>query len=192
MLVSAAVQLIMAILSGILNTIPMVLMHIGRLVLKIAGQFYNADWEKVGGDLVEGFKQGISNAWVGLKKCFDGLLDGLIGSAKSILGIASPSKVFKKLGSFTADGFGIGFEDEFAKVKTDMEDAMDFEDANFGISSSISRAGADSFGGSFGGTKIDQVVINVEGAKYEDERSLAQAIAIELQRMTERTSAAYG
>ena len=41
-------------------------------------------------------------------------------------GIASPSKVFKKLGAWTAEGFGIGFDDEFANVAKGIEDSLNF------------------------------------------------------------------
>lgn len=42
------------------------------------------------------------------------------------------------------------------------------------------------------GTTIDSVVINVNGANYEDEQSLARAIAQEIQNMTDRRAAVYG
>ena len=115
----------------------------------------------------------------------------LIGNAKKILGIASPSKVFKKIGGFTAEGFGAGFEDEFAHVKDDMEDALNFDDASVGINASIRKVGAGAAGGAFGGTSIGNININIDGAKYSDEQSLASAIALEIQNMTDRRAAVY-
>ena len=49
--------------------------------------------------------------------------------------------MFKKIGGFTAEGFGVGFEDEFAKVKSDMEKDLTFEDASIGINASIKKIG---------------------------------------------------
>ena len=81
---------------------------------------------EIGKNIIEGIKQGISNAWDGLVSWFEGLFGDLIGIAKKILGIASPSKVFKKLGAWTAEGFGIGFDDEFANVAKGIEDSLNF------------------------------------------------------------------
>ena len=145
----------------------------------------------IGKNIVAGLKKGISNAWKNLKKWFKNLFGDLTEIAKKILGIASPSKVFKKLGSWTADGFGIGFEDEFAHVKDDMEDALNFDDASVGINASIRKVGAGAAGGAFGGTSIGNININIDGAKYTDEQSLASAIALEIQNMTDRRAAVY-
>ena len=145
----------------------------------------------IGKDIVNGLKKGIQNAWTNLKNWFKNLFGDLIGIAKKILGIASPSKVFKKIGGFTAEGFGAGFEDEFARVKDDMEDALNFDDASVGINASIRKVGAGAAGGAFGGTSIGNININIDGAKYSDEQSLASAIALEIQNMTDRRAAVY-
>lgn len=145
----------------------------------------------IGKNIVAGLKKGVQNAWNNLVKWFKGLFGDLIGIAKKILGIASPSKVFKKIGGFTAEGFGAGFEDEFAHVKDDMEDALNFDDASVGINASIRKVGAGAAGGAFGGTSIGNITINIDGAKYNDEQSLASAIALEIQNMTDRRAAVY-
>jgi hypothetical protein len=191
MLIETAIELVLAIGTGIVKAIPRLLVSVGSLIGSIFTNFATADWGKIGRDLVDGFKKGIQNAWKNLKDWFTGLFDDLIGIAKKILGIASPSKVFKKIGGFTAEGFGAGFEDEFAHVKDDMEDALNFDDASVGINASIRKVGAGAAGGAFGGTSIGNISIKIDGAKYSDEQSLAEAIAYELQNMTDRRSAVY-
>lgn len=94
-------------------------------------------FSSIGLNIVSGIKAGISNAWTNLKTWFKSLFGDLTGIAKKILGIASPSKVFKSIGAFTAEGFGIGFENEFDHVKKEMENALTFDIAKVGISSSI-------------------------------------------------------
>ena len=145
----------------------------------------------IGRNIVSGIRNGISSAWGNLVSWFTGLFGDLIGIAKKILGIASPSKVFKKIGGFTAEGFGVGFDDEFAHVKDNMEDALNFDDASVGINASIRKVGAGTDGGAFGGTSIGNININIDGAKYSDENALADAIAEKLQMMTDRRSAVY-
>ena len=191
LILSAALDIIVALGTGVLNAIPVFLKNMVTFYGKIFENFKNVNWGELGKNLVDGFKNGISRAWESLKTWFKNLFGDLIGLAKKILGIASPSKVFKKLGSFTADGFGIGFEDEFAHVKDDMEDALNFDDASVGINASIRKVGAGAAGGAFGGTSIGNITINIDGAKYEDEQMLAMAVAEAIQNMTDRRAAVY-
>lgn len=190
-ILKAAVDVVIALGVGLVNAIPVLLKHLPRLWGSIIENFKNVDWGQLGRNLVDGFKNGISRAWTSLKTWFKNLFGDLIGIAKKILGIASPSKVFKKIGGFTAEGFGAGFEDEFAHVKDDMEDALNFDDASVSINASIRKVGAGVAGGSFGGTSIGNITINIDGAKYRDEQSLASAIALEIQNMTDRRAAVY-
>jgi len=53
-----------------------------------------ADFAAAGSEIVAGIRKGIEDAWQNLKSWFTGLFGDLIGIAKKILGIASPSKVF--------------------------------------------------------------------------------------------------
>lgn len=195
MLIVAAVELVLALAAGLIDAIPRLIKAIPTIIKETVDGFKKSENIKkfmdVGKNIIDGIKDGIKNAWNNLVSWFKGLFGDLIGIAKKILGIASPSKVFKKLGSFTADGFGIGFEDEFSHVKDDMEDALNFDDASVGINASIRKLGAGSAVGAFGGTSIGDITINIDGAKYSDEQSLASAIALEIQNMTDRRAAVY-
>ena len=157
-ILKAAVDVVIALAVGLVDAIPVLLKHLPKLWLSIIDNFRNVDWGQLGKNLVDGFKNGISRAWTSLKTWFKNLFGDLIGIAKKILGIASPSKVFKKIGGFTAEGFGVGFEDEFAHVKDDMKKALTFEEASIGINASIKRTGAGqgAFGSNAGGVSIVQ------------------------------------
>ena len=183
---SAATKIFSAVANFFTTTIPNAFNSVVNWFKDIGKKF--AD---IGKNIVDGLKKGIQNAWSNLKRWFKNLFGDLIGIAKKILGIASPSKVFKKIGGFTAEGFGAGFEDEFAHVKDDMEDALNFDDASVGINASIRKVGAEAAGVAFGGTSIGNININIDGAKYSDEQSLASAIALEIQNMTDRRAAVY-
>jgi hypothetical protein len=190
-LIATAFEIVVTIAGALVGAAGELVKAIGQLILKIIDKFKETDWKQLGTNLVAGFKQGISNAWKNLVSWFKGLFGDIVGIAKKILGIASPSKVFRKIGGFTAEGFGAGFEDEFAHVKNDMEDALNFDDASVGINASIRKVGAGAAGGTFGGTSIGNITINIDGAKYSDEQSLASAIALEIQNMTDRRAAVY-
>jgi phage-related protein len=192
-LLNAAVTIIVALAKGLIQALPQLLAKVPEIIsnlVKAFGQFLQPVID-IGKNIVDGIKKGISNAWNNLVSWFKGLFGDLISIAKKILGIASPSKVFKKIGGFTAEGFGAGFEDEFARVKDDMEDAMNFDDASVGINASIRKVGVGATGGAFGGTSIGNINIRIDGAKYTDEQSLAEAVAEAIQGMTDRRSAVY-
>ena len=136
----------------------------------------------IGGNIIDGIKQGISDAWKSLVTWFEGLFGDLIGIAKKILGIASPSKVFKKIGGFTAEGFGIGFDDEFSRVKDDMDKALTFDDYSTGINASVKKIGSgqNTFGGSTSGISIVQNIYSkaqtaadlMQEARYQSEQAV--------------------
>ena len=195
MLIVAAVELVLALATGLIDAMPRLIQAIPTIIKETVDGFKKSENIKkfmdVGKNIIDGIKSGIKNAWNNLVSWFKGLFGNLIDIAKKILGIASPSKVFKKIGGFTAEGFGAGFEDEFAKVKNDMEDALNFDDASVGINASIRKVGAGAAVGAFGGTSIGNININIDGAKYTDEQSLASAIALEIQNMTDRRAAVY-
>lgn len=76
---------------------------------------------QVGQNIIDGLKNGIMEKWEDLKNWFSNLGQGLIDGFKNTFKIGSPSKVFAQLGGFMAEGLGIGWEDEFADVKKNIE-----------------------------------------------------------------------
>lgn len=181
-ILKAAVDVVIALAVGLVDAIPVLLKHLPKLWLSIIDNFRNVDWGQLGRNLVDGFKNGISKAWTSLKTWFKNLFGDLIGIAKKILGIASPSKVFKKIGGFTAEGFGVGFEDEFGKVKKDIEDSLSFGDASIGISASAKKVGTGKnvYGENIGGVSIVQNIYSeaktaadlMQEAIYQQERAV--------------------
>ena len=125
-LVETAVEMVVAIAGGLVGAAGELVKAMADLIEKLIEKFGETDWGALGESILDGIKAGIEGAWNNLKEWFSGLFDDLIGIAKKILGIASPSKVFKKLGKWTAEGFGIGWDDEFADVTKDIEDSLNF------------------------------------------------------------------
>lgn len=79
----------------------------------------------IGSDIVKGLWNGIKGMkdWVidKIKGFGKGLLDGM----KKVLGINSPSKLFRdEVGTYLAQGIGVGFEDEMANVSKQMQKAI--------------------------------------------------------------------
>ena len=159
--------------------------------------FSNAfDWFKdIGGNIVGGIREGISNAWDGLTNWFGEKWDGLVGSVKGFLGISSPSKLFEdEIGVNMALGVGEGWEKEFDDVQSQIEDGLKFDSAAIDMDASamgraLGAGGTNAFSGGIpAGTTIN---INIDGARYSDENALAEAIAQRIETMTNRRGAVF-
>lgn len=97
---------------GIVETIPDLVGKIPQIVKEVVDGFKakSADFEGIGTNIVAGLKKGISDAWKNLKEWFTNLFGDLTAIAKKILGIASPSKVFKQFGKYVDEGLAIGID----------------------------------------------------------------------------------
>ena len=83
---------------------------LGELILAGAakvGEFAN-DMIAAGENLVHGIVDGIGNAARSVIDAIGGVINDAIGWAKSLLGIASPSKVFRSIGGYVSEGFADG------------------------------------------------------------------------------------
>lgn len=65
---------------------------------------------QAGKDLIQGFIDGISEKIEAAKKAIGDGVQACVNKAKAVLGIQSPSKVFKEIGRFTVEGFTVGLE----------------------------------------------------------------------------------
>ena len=71
---------------------------------------YHKEFYAAGGYLVQGFADGISaNTYKSTAKA-SAMAEAAKNAAEAALGIESPSKVFKKIGKFTGEGFAIGID----------------------------------------------------------------------------------
>lgn len=65
-------------------------------------------FQEIGSAIVAGIRNGITNAWGAFRDWFTGLIGQPVDWAKSVLGIASPSKVFRGIGENVVDGWRLG------------------------------------------------------------------------------------
>lgn len=193
-LLQSAVQIVTNLVSGIVKNLPSLGATAGKIIETISSGIKSL-WSSitsVGSNIVSGVWQGIKNGYTTFYNNVRSFFKNIVNSVKSVLGIRSPSRVFRdQIGKQMAAGVGVGFEDEFSRVKDDIDDALKFDDASIGINASVRKVGAGVVGGAFGGTSIGNITINIDGAKYSDENALADAIAERLQMMTDRRAAVY-
>ena len=76
---------------------------------------------EIGTRIIEGLAQGIRNGGAAVLSAITGVVGGAIGSAKKLLGIASPSKVFAEIGMNTAEGMAGGVDGGAQQVQSSLE-----------------------------------------------------------------------
>lgn len=87
----------------------------------------------VGGDIVNGLKNGIANAWSSFIGWLNDKVGGIVNGVKAMLGIHSPSTVFAGIGENMALGLAAGWEDQYSSIKKKIEGGMDFAPVSVGV-----------------------------------------------------------
>ena len=189
-LISGGVQLLLAIAQGMIQAIPDMVAMIPRIIASIVDTFRSYNWSSIGKNIVAGMKQGVANAWKNFREWFKNLFGDLTNIAKKILGIASPSKVFKKIGQFTTEGLAIGIEqggkDAFSAIKDVSQGVID----NYGASVS-SGFGVSVGTSSAKGVSLTLNIDTFNNYTQEDIKSLAERLSEMLANAAERKAGAY-
>ena len=131
----------------------------------------------IGKNLVQGLWNGINDAtgWIidKIKSFGDAVMNGL----KDFFGIKSPStKMRDEVGKFLAQGIGVGFTDEMARISQDMQAAIptDFTaSGTMNYTSTGTQQGNDSTGSS-SGVHITQNIYANETSYAEQQKQAAK------------------
>ena len=195
-LLKSALEIIVTLARGLISNIPQLVRVIPQIVSSIVNGFLSlmSRITGIGKNIVNGVWQGIQSMIGWFTSKVKNFFSGIVNSVKNALGIHSPSKVFASIGGYMAEGLGEGWDDKFSDVRNEIDKSLDFDDPSMSINASVRKIGAESAGISgagYGGTSIGNVTININGAKYSDENSLAEAMAEALQNMTDRRAAVY-
>lgn len=96
---------------GFLNAVPKLVGKIPGIVQKVWDGFCNIDWGEVGRNIVDGIKNGLSNAAQSLVNAAMDLGNKALDGIKGVLGIKSPSRVFRdQVGKMIPAGISVGIE----------------------------------------------------------------------------------
>lgn len=126
--------------------------------------------------VVQGFINGLWGAGNALIDAVSGVMTSVVTIASSVLGIASPSRVFMGLGEYSAEGFALGIEGGAGDAQSSMRELM----APPGIAGSMGAFGA----GSGGATVINYITVTAG----ENAQETADTIASRLTEMFEGLS----
>lgn len=125
--VSAGWQLIVALGKGIINSIPVILKHLP----KIASAMWNylktvpGQWKNIGGMLIQGLWQGISNLTQWVVNKIKGLGKSILNAVKGIFGVHSPSTEFSFIGKMNMVGLEQGMEDMQPEIQRTIDSLFD-------------------------------------------------------------------
>ena len=177
-MLEAAGQLMLAFLQAVANAAgpAMTAMNeVGQSVLDGIGQFFS-DMFNAGVNLIQGFIDGILSMPGRVIDAITSAVGGAVDWAKNLLGIASPSKVFKQIGAYTVEGYIEGVDGLAGKAKSTIGDVMRGVVASGSVSVD---------GGSATQSAGNSVVLNInvesrDDDPYELAQMIGDAVAIEL------------
>lgn len=78
----------------------------------------------IGSNIIQGMVNGVTSAADRLIDSVKGAVDDAINAAKNLLGIHSPSRVFRKIGQYTMQGAALGVDDDADVLLRSTDNAM--------------------------------------------------------------------
>lgn len=117
-IVSAMARFVSSVISGFVNAVSQVQSGMHRAYSTIVG--FVGQFASAGMDLMRGLVRGIMDGMKWVVDAARNVAKSAVNAAKSALGIHSPSRVFKGIGSYTMQGFGIGIDKEGRSVVSGM------------------------------------------------------------------------
>ena len=216
-LLNSAIEIIESLAAGLVENFPEIVEKGREIVEKIISGISELfdDLVQKGKDIIDEVKSGIQQKIEEAKQWGKDLIDNFVGGIRSKISAVTSavSSVARKVKGFLGfsepeEGplsnfhtyapdmmklFAQGIKDNEKGVTSQIEKSFDFGERTikFGVESGDGFGIASATGATFGGTSIGNVTINIDGAKYSDEKSLAEAIAEALQNMTDRREAVY-
>lgn len=122
-LFSAAANFIRGLPQAIGNAVGQAISAMGEMLNGVLNAVTGFDLGSAGVQLMQGLINGIGSMAGAVWDAVTGAVSGAIDGALNLLGIASPSKVFREIGEFTMQGFAIGIEKTANQARAAMLDA---------------------------------------------------------------------
>lgn len=109
-LIPVAIQLMTTLGTYFITYIPTLLSYIPQVITAIFGAFKKTDWKEIGKNIMQGLKDGLKSMLSSVKDSVSNIATSVKDKFKNLLGIASPSKVFKSFGKYIDQGLIGGIE----------------------------------------------------------------------------------
>lgn len=121
-------------LSGVISTVVGWVSQFARNATSAASQFASnlidglasipGQVTSIGSNIIQGMVKGVTSAAGRLIDSVKGAVDDAINAAKNLLGIHSPSRVFRKIGQYTMQGAALGVDDDADVLLRSTDNAM--------------------------------------------------------------------
>lgn len=121
-------------LSGVISTVVDWVSKFAREATSAASQFASnlidglasipGKVTSIGSNIIQGMVKGVTGAADRLIDSVKGAVDDAINAAKNLLGIHSPSRVFRKIGQYTMQGAALGVDDDADVLLRSTDSAM--------------------------------------------------------------------
>ena len=127
-IVSKGMELLKNLTSGIINAIPDLVAKVPQIVKSFIngfGNFLKSDLPELGKNIIKGILQGLTNCGQFITNAVKEVGSKIKNGIKSFFGIKSPSTVMRdEVGTFLAEGIGVGFTKEMENVTKEMQEAI--------------------------------------------------------------------
>lgn len=126
-MVTSVISYVKNLASNFVNTISTMKTNVINKMTEIKDGLINKikslpeQFTGIGKDIINGLIKGISAMTENAIESITGVVDGVVNKAKSLLGIHSPSRVFKQIGLWTGEGLVIGLDSSAPEVNKAME-----------------------------------------------------------------------
>lgn len=137
-IIEAGINILVNLIAGIIEAIPQLVAALPQIIAAIVDGIaaLMGSIVDIGKNIVEGIWEGIQNAIGWFTDKITGFFSGIIDGVKGMLGIHSPSRVFADMGKNMALGLGQGWDNEYDRIRRDIEGGMDFGTASVDFASS--------------------------------------------------------
>lgn len=174
-IVQAGMDILSNLVIGIIDNFPEIGNAVGQImaaivqgIIDLLGAVIDA-----GKQIVAGIWQGITSMGSWITEKVTGFFGGIIDGVKDFLGIHSPSTVFADMGRNMALGLGEGWDNEYDRIRRNIEGGLDFGTANVDFASSglgVASAGmVNGISSAFQDTSGGTITVNLmmpDGTKF--------------------------
>lgn len=188
LLIAAIPQLISAIVGGLITAAPQLALAVPQMFRQLVDSFKNMDWTSIGKNIIDGIKNGIANTASNLATAAKNAATGALGSMKKILGINSPSTVFRdQIGVNMGLGVAEGIKNTTSKVTSAMSNVTDKLKTDVQVNGKVNVSGTAEQSSSTSGQALLQIGTFINNTDKDIE-----TLAYQFEFMRRKAQAALG
>lgn len=122
-IVAGGIEIIVKLVAGLIGAIPKLIEAAGRIIGSVIAGFMSVDWMEIGSNMIAGIIDGIKGMASKLWESATGVVESAVSGIKDLLGIHSPSAVFRdEVGKMLDLGLAEGLEQNTDPITKAMEE----------------------------------------------------------------------